>query len=163
MHPNNTVADPTTSTKYPVPDSIFKSVQITNPTNKSHKKCYTVGTTDETSLHQKLLKECMNTYQLNKLYQQMQIPQNPQAKSTEQPKNQNVKKKETEILQCLQQLFRRKYIRGKRNIFARRKNTAPHQAAATAAAAAQAQPPNFNNTPEKKISFKCSFTQGYFN
>lgn len=85
------IQQPLQNTPYPIHSSkVYKSLI---QQNKSHKKCYTVGTTDETSLHQKLLKECMNTYQLNKLYQQMQIPQNPQAKNSEQPKSQNAKKK----------------------------------------------------------------------
>nr|UHK05192.1 MAG: ORF1 [Torque teno midi virus] len=105
MHPNNTVADPTTSTKYPVPDSIFQSVQITNPTKQIPQEMLHSWDYRRDFLTPKALKRMYEYLPTEQTIPTDADTPEPPSKKFRTAKKPECQEKETEVLQCLQQLF----------------------------------------------------------
>lgn len=134
---NKQITDP--SKKQNIPHPIQSSSQYKSLIRGSkYPKVYcTPGTSEEGTLQKKLSKECLNTYQLNKLYQQIQKSLHP-TKNQILSSNTTPRRRKHRRDMLSPNALQRKFL--PRNPTRRNITPAAHPTAAAAAANNQAQP-----------------------
>lgn len=106
LQTEHTVTDPTKSSKYPVPDNFFKTIQITDPTKQIPQQILHTWDFRRDFITPKALKRMYDHLPDESNVSTDSEFQQPHKKTKLSAKKPQLQEKETEVLQCLQQLYK---------------------------------------------------------
>nr|UHK05191.1 MAG: ORF1 [Torque teno midi virus] len=104
--PETNIYDPTKGSKYPVPDNFYKTVQITDPTKQIPQTILHTWDYRRGLLTQKALKRMYDNLSDKSTVSTDSECLEPPHKVQRSAKQPQIQEKETEVLKCLQQLYK---------------------------------------------------------